>query len=63
MRDVKVGVQPQLGEPAGGPGRALHQLVAQQPVGGMQRLRGAEQVLFERDPLRSGRLAGGLDIL
>ena len=46
MRDVEVGVEAQLPEPPGGPHRALEQLVAEQPIGRVERLRRTEQLLF-----------------
>ena len=61
MRDVEVGVEPQLGQPPGRAQGPVHQLVTQQPVGRVQRLRRSEQVLCELEPLTAERLAGRLD--
>ncbi len=61
VRDVEVGVESQLGEPPGGARRALHQLVAQQPVGRVQRLGRAEQILGQLEPLAAERIARRLD--
>ena len=46
VRDVEVGVEAQLAQPPAGARGPLQQLVAQQAVGGVQRLGGAEQLLL-----------------
>ena len=57
VRDVEVGVEAQLAEPAAGPRRPLEQLVAQQPVGRVERLGRAEQLLLALLPLALERRA------
>ena len=52
VRDVEVGVEAQLAQPPAGARGPLQQLVAQQPVGGVQRLGGAEQLLLALLPRR-----------
>ena len=58
VRDVQVGIEPQLGEPPAGARGPDHQLVAQQPVGGGERLGRAEQLLLLVDPGRLRAPAG-----
>ena len=55
MRDVEIGVKPQLAEARARPHRRLEQLVAQQPVGRVERLGGAEQLLLAVLPLTRHR--------
>ena len=55
VRDVEVGVEPQLAEAPARPQRALEHLVAQQPVGRVQGLGRAEQLLALLLPLLRGR--------
>ena len=57
MRDVEVGVEAQLAEPPAGAHRPLEQLVAEQPVGRVERLGGAEQLLLLVLPLAADRFA------
>ena len=58
VRDVEVGVEAQLAEPAAGAHRRLEQLVAQQAVGRVQRLGRAEQLLLAVLPRGAERRRG-----
>ena len=55
VRDVEVGVEAKLPEPPARAHRPLEQLVAQQPVGGVERLGGPEQLLLACPPTRRRR--------
>ncbi len=61
MRDVEIGVEAQLCQPACGPSRSLEHLVAQHPVGGVQFLRRPEQFLGHLQPVAAELLAHGFD--